>query len=570
MGRQQHLTRLALGRSPYQDTPVHDACSSQAPPVLDGNAESDQHAQQYDAKGRPINPAIEMESARMRDAQNSVLALVGVVEDRTSKQQKMARRAKYIKQERQKVLTAENDFGEELDLAASVARSLALWFAESLLMRLQIGLIDAKLSFLDAISTELEAVRHDGWTGAVNVLLPGIPSYLLHQMLRSGLGVGAELIIDFVQKFVIRQRGLRYKTSRMIRRTCDVVLLAIMAIVDVVLLPLEYHSTIQMLGLAPTLPWLPSLRSFLPRNLGSLHPNGSDSFISSKFIRYVAVPGGLILLRSMLHRDIADETSFIAWLTSFRYPAINDYSRHQDSRTQHRLHFIQDPIGYTLQHALHVRLFFTSWCGWNVTNAENSRHSNEMALEGDVTLEGQPDHSILKHRHRATSLAHLVPTSLAVSVDQLIQTVLFLPFDIVTFRVVAASFMASPFRKSLRAMRYEQHLCRPFDALMYSSSGRISFNGSSFGNYSSKIGLGLALLASIHAVLFAGVYRASRHFGMRSFDWDCRWKIGALVGVHVVSLSFSLTYNAIRCMQPPIRTKDDRGYQTTLSTHYLD
>ncbi|KAK0902387.1 hypothetical protein LTR57_019682 [Friedmanniomyces endolithicus] len=91
MGRQQYLTRLALGRSPFLeatneqhadvkvDQDGHDASKTEEPAYRG-------YTQQYNSKGRPINPTTEARNAEMRRAQNSVLALVGVVESREHSQ----------------------------------------------------------------------------------------------------------------------------------------------------------------------------------------------------------------------------------------------------------------------------------------------------------------------------------------------------------------------------------------------------------------------------------------------------------------------------------------------------
>lgn len=78
MGRQAHLARLALGRSPY------------GPPLLDDDGElfigphtHDDDArgynQQYNDRGHPINKDSDLANRRLRRAQNEILRVAGVV-----------------------------------------------------------------------------------------------------------------------------------------------------------------------------------------------------------------------------------------------------------------------------------------------------------------------------------------------------------------------------------------------------------------------------------------------------------------------------------------------------------
>ncbi|EXJ71039.1 uncharacterized protein A1O5_06032 [Cladophialophora psammophila CBS 110553] len=85
MGRQSHIARLALGRSPF------------GPPVEDENGEfilgpnvqhnTDQnYVQQFDDRGHPRNPASETSRRRLLRAQNEALSTVGVVVRKAQKQ----------------------------------------------------------------------------------------------------------------------------------------------------------------------------------------------------------------------------------------------------------------------------------------------------------------------------------------------------------------------------------------------------------------------------------------------------------------------------------------------------
>ena len=78
MGRQAHLTRLALGRSPFGD-PLRDENGDLfLGPHAHDNAAKD-YIQRFDEKGRPINRDTEAANRKLHRAQNEVLRVAGVV-----------------------------------------------------------------------------------------------------------------------------------------------------------------------------------------------------------------------------------------------------------------------------------------------------------------------------------------------------------------------------------------------------------------------------------------------------------------------------------------------------------
>ncbi|KAK5173510.1 uncharacterized protein LTR77_002191 [Saxophila tyrrhenica] len=112
MGRLFHLERLALGRSPFESIDAEDS-----PPEVDSQGgisspDNGHYQQQYDRKGRPINPATEKHNRELRHAQNAILELVGVVEskDQTARLEQ-ERRA----EERAMILHDEHDWGDTFE-----------------------------------------------------------------------------------------------------------------------------------------------------------------------------------------------------------------------------------------------------------------------------------------------------------------------------------------------------------------------------------------------------------------------------------------------------------------------
>lgn len=141
MGRQQYLTRLALGRSAFQEpTPP----AQPAEPTLESNTDTDSpssppNTQQYDNKGRPFNPATDARNAALRKAQNDVLAAVGVCERRDAASSS-ARHGESMARERSSELRQrEEEWVEDVELGVRLVRLFAVWWPVCLQQRFQVG-----------------------------------------------------------------------------------------------------------------------------------------------------------------------------------------------------------------------------------------------------------------------------------------------------------------------------------------------------------------------------------------------------------------------------------------------
>ena len=139
MGRQQYLTRLALGRSAFQD---QDDADLLTPRLADGDdplsstdVGNDRYIQQFDTKGRPINPTTEYRNAEMRRAQNSILALVGVVEERERREQSDELKFRHIRKARQATLKDENEVGYHMTVLPVLVGLPLEWGIDCLLKR---------------------------------------------------------------------------------------------------------------------------------------------------------------------------------------------------------------------------------------------------------------------------------------------------------------------------------------------------------------------------------------------------------------------------------------------------
>lgn len=92
MGRQGYLDKIAFGRSAFE--PTHEVAQSEHYLQLESaqvdlpqryqEFNGNNYIQLYDERGNPINPRSREYGKKLRNAQNDVLAAVGVVERRRS------------------------------------------------------------------------------------------------------------------------------------------------------------------------------------------------------------------------------------------------------------------------------------------------------------------------------------------------------------------------------------------------------------------------------------------------------------------------------------------------------
>ena len=550
MGRQQYLERLALGRSAFEDPhpdpgSFNQEHSTSQAPVAENPTYSQLHRggyqQQYDTKGRPINPATEDRNARMRNAQNAVLALVGVVESRDNAERSSEMKFRYIRQAREETLKAEQDRGEDLDLVLKILHTIVCCWPDALTARVQAGVYSSFTPFAAVVLKEIRSGMHRGLGGFFATFLPGAPAMLASALLRllylAVVGEGEMRLLEWL----IQQRYLRRVAVKRVYRILEVVSEVLFLAVDIALLPLDYHATAQQLGLAPAWPLVPSWQSFSPSSPASFHRFIWKPFIAIPVLRHVCSPAALLIMRTVLKRDQGDDETqgdetegeqvpLAGQFTSFRYPAINAPPSNID-----RPYLRQDPLGWILFEAYLVRHRALQWYGWNVryvkhsrsekyTNLENNhvpRSSRSTSRDDDQSLSDDEDDG-LHHAHRSTALAHMPAHHIANYIDGFLTRLLMVPSDSLVFRAVACSFLASALPKTALAISAGSSVYAPFGggplARLSHISGSI-WESQGARNYLSKLGLSLALHSSTDIALFFLVYRIARWQGKRNFNW---------------------------------------------------
>lgn len=536
MGRQQYLSRLALGRSAFAELKDQSSVGSDqlASEHEAGTSLDHVYVQQYDSKGRPVNATTEARNTALRNAENAALALVGVVERKDNHDRVNELRFNAIRSVREEVLAAEHDAGETLDILVTLFSSLN-YPLETLVRRIQAGLYKSSDSFTSVLQRGLQDMKNAGRAGSLAILFPGAPAAIVHGIARVLLGATLSQGVDYLSQWLTRQK-LRKRTARRANRALYFACEAMLISLDLALLPLEYYAYAQWLGLAPTWPLIPSLRILLPTNPSSFHHFGWRSEFTMPVLHRLCAPAALVLLESSLWREQDDEIPVGSQLTRFVYPSPFNVTPWTISVPRP----VRDPFGWLLYQSYTFRVRLLRLLGYTLeqdgqrTKFENDRippptspsaalHEIPDALSTADSDRGQSDG--LQHIHRSTALAHLAPQYLANSIDVTFANLLLLPLQALVARSVTTSYLASPLPKTAFALDVASHVYRPFTSILRQSDGRWS----DLASYLSKLGLSLSSHAAASTGMFFLVYKLARWDGRRNFDWGVRGRIGGLV-----------------------------------------
>ncbi|KAK3642238.1 hypothetical protein LTR56_010815 [Elasticomyces elasticus] len=197
MGRQQHLTRLALGRSAFQDVDDEETAQIEREQDTGFHGATSGYVQRYDSKGRPVNPETDVRNAEVRRAFNSVYSIIGVVEKRETLRQASEKRAlEEQREERSELLRAEDRCGCDIKSIVAVAEPMAVVWINNLTWRYQLGLYHHRRSFVHQIrATWFLAIQGD-WQGANSALFAGAAADQLHRLARIASKKAMALIKD--------------------------------------------------------------------------------------------------------------------------------------------------------------------------------------------------------------------------------------------------------------------------------------------------------------------------------------------------------------------------------------
>ncbi|KAK7184096.1 hypothetical protein DPSP01_001264 [Paraphaeosphaeria sporulosa] len=232
MGRQAYLTKIALGRSAFEP-PQTTASTSECVELASAQQE---RAHEH---GR-----------RLREAQNDVLASIGVVERRRSPSQGLP--SSY--EERLRALEDEDTAGHSLAITSTLSENLCTWWVGSLRERLLTFRYPHLHSFSSIVASE-QALS------GKTLIYSGFPSRLLSQLCAQST-VYAAHVLRPVHRLVMQHRSVRIRY--VYRRWRSVLNTAFRLSLELLFYPFSYHSYLQRIGLVSARPLLPPLRSFLP------------------------------------------------------------------------------------------------------------------------------------------------------------------------------------------------------------------------------------------------------------------------------------------------------------------
>ncbi|KAF3052939.1 hypothetical protein E8E11_002335 [Didymella keratinophila] len=261
MGRQAYLSKIAFGRSAFEPTEevtesdeyIQLATSrpDEELPERYREARANNYIQLYDERGNPINPRAHAYGKQLRDAQNDVLASVGVVERRRCPAESLP--GSY--EERLDELESEETVGNALALTSTVVENLCTWWIGSIRDRLLTFRVPDAISFLQIVASERAASGN-------SIAYTGFTSRLVSTIGIQALVYGA-YVYQPVDRLVQLTRASS-KTRRFVRRSRSVLTFGFRLGLEVLFYPFSYHANLQRLGLLPARPLLPFWKSFIP------------------------------------------------------------------------------------------------------------------------------------------------------------------------------------------------------------------------------------------------------------------------------------------------------------------
>ncbi|ERF68996.1 hypothetical protein EPUS_06683 [Endocarpon pusillum Z07020] len=172
MGRQAYITRLALGRSPYEAPVLSESGEYILGPYAHEFENTDNYTQQYDERGHPENRESRVAARDLRRAKNDVLSTVGVV------YKKAEPRNPKNDGELLRTVQSENEAGFLLSSMDNLFMFCALWWLFSLRMRVE-AFKSYSIPLLQIAKAELRV------SGMKRFLFAGLPACLVSAMLSS-------------------------------------------------------------------------------------------------------------------------------------------------------------------------------------------------------------------------------------------------------------------------------------------------------------------------------------------------------------------------------------------------
>lgn len=264
MGRQAYLDKLAFGRSAFEPTQsvtqsaeyIQLESSQSEIPRQYQEATENAYMQLYDERGNAVNPRSHEYGKKLRDAQNDVLASVGVVERRRAPAEGLP--GSY--EEEQDLLEAEDTVGGAIALASILSREFIFtWWVGVLRDRVLTFHFPDTMNFTTIVASE-RAVSGSSlmYTGSASMV-----TAMFAQTFLSGLGHYQPM------RRLLSVTRASAKTRSLFRKLRGVFASCSFLAAEILIYPFSYHTYVQRLGLIPPRPFLPSWRSFIPFSASS-------------------------------------------------------------------------------------------------------------------------------------------------------------------------------------------------------------------------------------------------------------------------------------------------------------
>lgn len=397
------------------------------------------------------------------------------------------------------------------------------------------GLIASDQPFAETLTRQWYAMHSGGFRGALHYFTAGVTPELISQ-------ISSTILNYFVEEMHIRlcelpfRPGLPWSCRLLIMRLIDQTKIAAIFLGNLFLAPLAISSTLQQLGLMPSvttsilMPWHP-----LTPLRWAYSSRGDVSPQLPRLLALLTSPAALVAISDTAYHLMTVNYGYSPFIPEYKILGPEDCSRDNGTGSL-RFPFVTSkfkafrPLATLRDHVLH----FINWAPspaleCSTIPRENQRlHETLMATQRVSPDSYEFDHqpqtrntsgSTTKNRknrkNRTTDLANLPSQLLASTLNQVVSTIIFLPLESFFLRSLISAFVASPL--ATRQLSFYAPGKGPVGVLLGGDAGPAEWRG--IGNYVSKIGLCIALQWGIDAAIWGVAYKWARDIGVKRFYW---------------------------------------------------
>jgi hypothetical protein len=531
MGRLTHLTRLALGRSPFEDLETNQDVDR-----LPARDDPEQR-QQYDSKGRPINQRTLDTEAEVRHAQNEILELVGVVEKKDKMVQDEGAKYQDMRQLLRQKMKLEDDIGRGISTISEFVCPLLRMWVVGFIARLQTGIYPSDLPLSEILAHEWHGLTRDGLVRGFPRLFLGLGSIVLWDNFLdrewSVLSPTLRLWIGGLQSYVLAGNLFRQATERRILSALPSAVMGLtLMLIDRELLPIMIYADAQRLGFAPVDPPFcpPQFFTYVAAHRQLWKPLKSNGRLSA-----LTSPAVLMLLYRSCFKcvpvqaadarntwSISTQSRVFQMFTSYRNQAIDDGYKQIE-----RPKFFGDPFGWILHQNYQLRTSLLESLGWNMTNCQEDRSEQDDYDCGRLVQDDSARFWNLESvdKYRSTSLAYLPAQFLATRIDYWMANILLLPLSSTILRSVAKMVMKMHLLGSREEIQAAGRVFAPFGGGPFGQLIASRGDRSAWADvciYSGRLCFGATLYMAVDILAFGMLCGAVKTIGVGGFRWGSK------------------------------------------------